>query len=320
MAECLNNIVTSNFGCEDPVTSLSGYDLSQAPELSKLTLSATANETYITGAKLAQEKLNLAILDVKNDMLGLMAANKMIPSLTQNISYETSNFDSKKYTYLENGKEKGFSLYKVGNERLKRLKLTKLHVYPVVDVVDAEIKIYDSGQVATYTIDLVGGEVNTIDIDYILVGNFIRVLADIDVYTSKLICQVGCNGAKPNECAYTKGFNGDNEVSAKEGYGLGVEFNCYCDYDNILCDLSRQYIGKIVWLKARMLLIDEMLFTDRLNNWTVYNTDRLKDLRIEVANEYTDNWNTFVNALPVMLKTYNGQCLTCTGSKWVQNI
>lgn len=320
MAECINNIVTANFGCDAPIEPTSGYDLGQAPELSQLTLADTANEKYVTGAKLAQEKLKFAITDVKNDLLGAMSSNKMLPSLTDNITYQTCDYSNKTLKYPSNGQERGFTLYMAKKERLKRLKITNLYVLPINDVAGAEINIYDAGQMATYTTDLKGGELNVIPIDYVILGDYIRILADLNVYSTRLICQVGCNGATPNPCGYTKGFNGQSEIGGKEGFGLGCEFSCFCDYEQLMCDLSRQYLGKIIWLKARLLLLDEMRFTDRMNNWTIYNNEDIEQLRGEVAKEYTDTWNTFIEVLPKLLKTYKGDCFSCTGSKWMQNI
>lgn len=320
MANCTDNIVSANFGCGNPIQSTSGYDLGQAPELSQLTLSNTANEQYVTGAKLAQEKLKQAIMDVRNDMLAAMANNRMLPSLKDNVAYQSSTFESTSLTYPKNGEERGISLYMVGNERLKRVNITELYIYPINSVSGAEIKIYDSNQVAVYTTDLIGGQVNTIDIDYVLKGQFVRILADLDVYTAKLICQLGCGGATPNPCAYTKGFNGTQDIGGKEGFGIGVEFSCYCDYDQFMCDLSHQYMGKIIYLKARLLLLDEMRFTDRMNNWTIYNKEDIEQLHKEVERDYVNTWNTFIDVLPKLLKTYRGECFTCTGSKWVQNI
>lgn len=320
MNVCIKNIVTSSFCCDAVVLSTSGYDLIQAPELSQLTLANSANEKYITGAKLAQDKLDFAIMDVRNDLLGAMASNKMLPSLTDNITYQTSTFNSQTIQYPANAQERGFTLYIAKKERLKRLRITNLYIYPIHNVIDAEINIYDAGQEATYTANLVGGQLNTIPVDYIILGDFVRILTNTDVYTSYLVCQIGCNGTTPNPCGYTKGFNGQSEVGGKEGFGLGCEFSCFCDYDQFMCDLSKQYLGKIIWLKSRMLILDEMCFSDRMNNWTIYNKEDLEKFRIEVAKEYTAIWNTFIEVLPKLLKTYKGDCFTCMGSKWIQNI
>jgi hypothetical protein len=320
---CLDNIVTFKDKCGDEPVSTSGYSLSKAPELSPLVLSDIANEKYVDGASLAQSVLELAILEVKNDFLGVLAGNAVMPNIL-NLPYTTSQFNIAN-PLSATPKERGLTLYKTNKAkgRLKKMTIKKVSVLPLVSVANANVLIYDDGLQYSYPVTLTANLINTIEINHVVKGAFARVLVDntaIPMASSILTCFVGCSGTSPNECGYTKGYNGDGEISAKEGYGIGLEFMCECDYDLILCDLSRAYIGKLIYLKARSGLLEERLSTNRLNNWIIYGSDEAEKRKKEIDMEYVQTWNTLVDSLPNILKNYNSDCLVCNRTTIRTNI
>lgn len=321
MKECLKNIVTVGAGC-DPKQSISGYQLIDAPEISTKNLSKIVNEDNQTGDQLARDKIDLAVKDVRNDFLGVLASNNVIPDMVER-EYDTGNFSADRTYQPKPGVERGFSMYKSDvNCRLRKIHISKLEVYPINDENDLDVKIYDGDKVTTYTIDHAeGGKVNSIQVDYWVQSDFIRVLIDgtIEVGSAKLTCYVGCNGRKPNDCGYTKGYNGTQEIGAKEGFGVGVTFSCKCDYDQLLCELTDTYVGKLVWMKARILLAEEWLHSNRNNNWTIYNRDELPDFIEGLKDEYAQTWNTFVDSLYGILKSYHDCCLDCRRGRWIPN-
>lgn len=138
--------------------------------------------------------------------------------------------------------------------------------------------------------------------------------------SSYLTCFTGCNGGLPNSCGHVKGFYDGREINTKQGYGLSMEFSCKCDYDELLCGLARGTLGNIVWMKARIELLDSLLKTDRLNNWVVYGRDETKQFRDELYNDYVSAWNTFAMSLPNVLKNMRDDCLDCRGIRYVTNV
>lgn len=294
-----------------------------APEITFQGLSAVANEKYVDGYTLVQNVLRLAILDMKNDFLSVLATNNISTDIS-NISYKTSVFNTEN-TWPALAKERGLTLYKAPKtkNRLKKMIIHKVSILPMVDKEDAEVLIYDNSNVYAYPIELTANLINTIEIHHIVQGDYARVLidgTDLPVATSRLICFTGCSGGLPNDCGYTKGYNGDGEISGKEGFGLGVEFTCECDYESILCDLAKSYVGKLIYLKTRMGLLEEKLMTNRLNNIVVYGKEEAQAMLKKLEGEYTDTWNSFVGGLPNILKKYNSDCLNCRGVKWVVNV
>lgn len=323
----LENIISvRDARCNDQPISLSGLDLMDAPEISILNLANIANEEYVTGIELAKAKVQQATILVRNDMMSALAANHIIPNLT-NKRYTTGEFKPS-ITFPAEVQERGLTLYK--NSRIKgqlrKLKIHAVKVYPLADKEQAVLKIYDDysgGTVSTYHIDLKANEVNTFNIAYEVKGTFARVLLDgtgVPVGSAYLTCFTGCNGTMPNDCGYTKGWYGDKEISGKEGFGIGLEFSCECDYEQLLADLSKTYIGEIVWLKARVLLMEEHLRTNRLNNWVLYGREETQQYLTDVENQYREKWKIFMNAMPSLLKAFKDDCLVCNGAKWVVNL
>lgn len=324
---CFDNIISINGDCGSPAgESLSGLDLFDAPEINKKSLAFIANEEYMSGLELATAKVDLAKKLIKNDVMAALTMNNAIPNLTD-VRYTTSTFKTGT-TYAAEAKERGVTLYR--NQRIRgKLRKTVIHtvkIYPTNNATDVTLTIYDDfagGLETTYTIDLIANEVNEFDVSYTIQGTFARVLLDgtnVGVASSYLTCFTGCNGSMPNDCGYTKGWYDDREISAKEGYGISLIFSCKCDYSEFLCDLSREFFGELVWLKSRVLLMEEHIRTTRLNNWIIYGREEAKEYLTDIENEYRSKWNVFAQSLPNILKQFMDDCLVCRGVGWRTNI
>lgn len=324
---CLNNIVSvRDIHSDEPCTSLSGLDLMDAPEISILNLANIANEEYVTGMDLARRKVQQAALLVCNDLMSVLAANQVMPDLSAR-KYTTGDFRTAT-TFPAEAMERGLTIYKNSRIRgsLRKLRVHTIKIYPLADAENAELKIYDDfagGTVSVYNINLTANQVNTFNVGYELKGSFARVLLDgtnIPVASSFLTCHTGCNGTMPNDCGYTKGWYDDKEINGKEGFGINLEFGCACDYEQLLCGLSKTYIGEIVWMKARVLLLEEHLHTNRMNNRVVYGREETREYLTDLENLYREKWKLFVNAMPGMFSQFRDDCLVCNGIKWVTNI
>lgn len=322
---CLDNIIQIG-DCD--TASLSGLDLFDAPEISLKTLADTANEEYVSGLALANAKYDLAKTLVKNDVISALALNNITPIINDTY-YQTGTF--KTGTVLTAAAlERGQTIYRTSQRgTLRKMIIHTIKVYPFATVNGVNLRIYDSypndgtGTVTTYSVNLVANQVNEFDVDYTVLGRYARVVLDdtsVAVASSYLTCMTGCGGSLPNDCGFTKGWNGTKEISAKEGYGIIVDFSCRCDYDELLCGLARTFIGEIVWLKTRILLMQEHLKTDRLNNWIVYDRTEAKDFLNDLENEYQTKWNVFYKSMPTLLTTYRDDCLQCKGIQWKANI
>lgn len=322
---CLDNIISVG-ECGSPAGGgTSGLNLFDAPEISIKTLAKMSNENYVSGMALATAKVEQAKKLIKNDIMSAMRMNNAIPNIT-NVNYTSGTFKTDA-TYPAEAKERGLTLYRNRKIRglLRKTTIHTIKIYPLASAEAATLKIYDDwagGIVSTYSVALVANQVNEFDVEYTIQGSFARVVldgTDIPVAGSYLTCFTGCNGTMPNDCGYTKGWYG-SEISSKEGFGINIDFSCKCDYDELLCGLVPEFIGELLWLKSRVLLLEEHLRSDRLNNWIVYAREETKEFLIDVENQYRTKWEVLMKSLPNLLKAFGDDCIQCNGTKWVVNI
>lgn len=328
MASCLDNIISVKDVCNpaNDTPSLSGLDLFDAPEISTNTLAKMANEEYVTGLALARAKVGLATKLVKNDLQSAMAANNVLPNITD-IKYNAATFNAATVISAL-AVNRGLILHR--NPRIKgrmnKCVIETVWAYPLVNATGVSLTITDNGNggvTSTYNVDLIAGEANKFTLNYLVQGTFAQVYINGDglsFSSSYLTCFSGCNGALPNACGYVKSYYNGKEISGREGYGISIDFKCACDYDELLCGLSKGVLGNIIWLKSRLLLLEELIKTDRLNNWTVYNREESKEYYGQLNGEYVTAWNTFVNSLPNILANMQDECLDCRGIRWMVNV
>lgn len=322
MNECLKNIVTISDGCRvgNWLPSTSGYDLMRAPEISINNLASMANENYVSGMAMLRSIMDQALVEVSNDFIAVLNTNQVATNIVQR-SYRTSDFIPG-VSMGTSPQERGITLYKSKKIRgnLRKPKITSIDIYPLEDVAETWLNIYDAGKRYGYKISLVANQINTFNLEHIMKGKFARVvLSNVEVASSFVECGEGCNGREPNDCAYATGFDGFGDTRNKQGFGINVNFTCMCDYEQLLCDLSKTYVGKIIYLKARAMVLEAQIKTNRLNNWVIYNREETIKQQSALEAEYTDTWNALVAGLYGILKNYRDECIICRGIQWKVN-
>lgn len=324
--ECLNNIVTFR-GCDSSTTPLSGLDLMDAPEITIKNVANTATEKDVSGAEMVNRLLELSHTMVRNDMLKVLAGNRMLVDVS-NKTWKTSDFKPTT-TITANNTERGLTLWRVEKNLQKSLKKTTIHtiyIYPMVDYTGATVRIYDNGgtlnKTTTYSFDLVGGEINEFDVEYEVEGTNATVVisGEMNLASAYLKLCGGCSGKLPNDCGYTQSYVNGKSVNGREGYGVGISFSCECDYDQLLCSLAKTSLGNIIWLKARLMILEETIASNRLSNYVVFGKEQAKEHYNKVLGEYEDSWQSFVKSLPNLLQQYNGSCIVCNGIRSVINV
>jgi hypothetical protein len=318
--DCLNDIVTFR-GCDASVTPLSGLDLMDAPEITIKNVANTATEKDISGTEMVNRLLALSHTMVRNDLLQTLAANKMLLNVT-NKTWQTT-------TIAANSTERGLTLWRANKnlqKSLKKMTIRTIYIYPMVDYAGATVKIYDNGgrlnKTTTYSLDFIGGEINEFDVEYEVEGTnvTVAVVGEMALASSYLTLCAGCSGKMPNDCGYTQSYVNGRSVNGREGYGVGVSFDCECDYDQILCYLAKKSVGQLIWLKARLMILDETIHSNRLSNYVIFGKEQAKESYNKVQAEYDQAWATFVKGLPALLMQWNGDCITCNGIRQVINL
>lgn len=327
---CLDNIVSLGY-CSDETPSLSGFTLSQAAGISILNLADTATETYGQGIAMAEAKKTLSILQVKNDFIGALQANKIVTTISEP-TYQSSVFN----TSVNNGTYAGYrgiTVHKSGTYRGGRLRKTfikSIQLYPLSSG-ETTINIEDGYNSYSYAVEVVGGQVNTFNEDnldnfpFVMAENFdtIRITVDntnIAFASSVITCMKGCNGTVPNPCGWVDGWDGTRAIKA-EGYGINVEFYCQCDYEQVLCDLAKSFMGELIWLKWQINIFDEQYKSNRFTDWVVYGHEEIQKVILpDLERQYNNKWNALMNGVFGILQTYKDDCLNCRSIRWRTNV
>lgn len=301
----------------------------QAAGMSPLNGEKIATEQYGNGMALFAAKKQLAIRAVQNDFLAVLQSNNIAVTVADKV-YETSTFD----TSTDMGTYAGFRGVKIHGVHagirggLRKLKIKAIQCYPL-NSGDGNIYIIDheSGVETTTTVPVtfVANTLNTFTLPdpYICKNPEVAVVIDnttIHFASSKISCKRGCGGTANNPCAWANGWDGAQEVRS-EGYGINVQFYCHCDYDSLMCDLSRPFMGELIWLKWQEFIFDEQRKTNRFNNWVTYNREDLLPYIVELQNQYATKYNSMISGgLFNILKNYRDECLNCRGIRTVTNV
>lgn len=322
---CVDNIVTLGL-CDDEQPS-SGLTLMQAAGMSPKNLDKIAAEQYVQGARLAEVKKRLAITFMRNDLIGVMQANRIATTLADPV-YDSCKFDPATDMGLFAG-NRGIKIHgatDIKTNGLRKLKLKSIQCYPLVSGAGEIIVVDIISGVTTeipYAVTFVANRVNTFSIDYTAQNRDVMVLinnAEINFASAPVICHKGCDGGAPNPCAWVDGWDGAGAVK-KEGFGINVQFYCTCDYDQLICDLAKTMTGELIWLKWQELIFDEQLKTNRFNNWVVYNREELQGVVDSLGSQYASKFNNMVSGgLFNILQNYRDGCLTCRGIRKITNV
>lgn len=270
------------------------------------------DEKYVRGQNLLESSRDAAVMEMESDFLKVLLTNGyQVTNLASN-SYQAAMFNTAVINPAA-AFNRGITIHSAAPSPIKKLHIHTVSVCPVESVDVAVLTIRDNNLDHSYNVQLVGGQVNTFQLDFTAAGNEVRITLDntnLQTYNAAITCMKGCNGTVPNPCGWVAGWNGTSEVKT-EGFGISATFSCDCDYSQLLCAWAKQFTGEIVYWKARSLVMQERLNSERLNNFVVYNREEAQEKVTEFENTYRDKWNTFALALPGLLKNLRDDCIIC---------
>lgn len=322
-ATCLQSIISLREICDEPTESLSGFDLFDLPGMSLTQAADIADAEYVTGKALLIDKRRIALMKIKNDLIGVLQSNDYIPQTVANI-FRTGTLRRDRDAYivqpLNNDSWRGNVIYANRADcALRKLYITEVYIKSDYDG-PTTLRITDDTNVYDYDITLTAGAINAITVNFKAEGKTVELLLPdtIAVYSVNPNC--GCGG-QANECARILGTFGAATTNT-EGFGIWADVQCACDYDHLLCQLGRQgLLGEILMYKTGIEIMDERLKTDRLNYFTTYGREEAKETKAEWYREYVDKWNILINSLPGVLPTVDRcGCIECGGMSIRTNI
>lgn len=322
---CLDNLVSLGL-CPDDGASESGLTLMQADGISVKNLANITDDKNASGIELAMQKKTLSIIQVQNDFIAALHANRVMTNMSE-APISAANFVTSGNVGLYSG-YRGLTLHRVHRKgTLRKLIIDAVELYPLTSGT-ITLRIDDGFNVYSYSgIAVTANQVNVLDAD--VVDNFPMTVNDasnevkitveqssVTFAQSSITCLKGCNGSVPNDCGWVDGWSGTGAIKG-EGYGVNVVFHCACDYAQILCNMPKQFIGELIWLKWQINIFKEQLKSNRFNNWVVYQSEKINEIVLpELINEYNGKWEAIMQGIPDLLKRYNDSCLNCRGLRW----
>lgn len=325
---CLDNIVTLGLCADEPVSS-SGFTLLNAAGINLKNL-ALITDSGASGVDMALEVKQRSIIQVRNDFISALQLNQIVPAVSKP-AYETGMFITANSVGTFDG-YRGVNVYKnnayKGN--LRKTILESIQVYPLASG-DSTIKVFDGFNTYTYAVTLVANQINVFDQTQLAGFPFelpaqsgaVRVTIDqstIPFLSTKITCMKGCGGGMPNPCGWADGWDG-TAATKNEGYGMVLTFKCECDYDKVLCDLSKSFMGELIWLKWQYNIFDEQYKSNRFENLVIYDReDLLENIMPDIENRYNEKWNALMKGLLDVLRTYRDDCLDCRRTRFFANV
>lgn len=323
---CLNSIVTLG-SCGDNSESLSGFKLISAAGISTDTLAKLATSDNHTGVKLALEKKGVALLKVKNDVMNVLVESGAVTDITD-LEYTTGDILMDKGLEAAANYYRGVSVHMARpNDTVMRMVVPSFSFIPSATGT-VSFMLRDGVTVHNFDIEVEGGVLNTVQLSDVLGEEYVvktgkvtiaAITNTIQFYKSSVTCLKGCNGAKPNGCGWADGYKDGGRVRT-DGFGIVVHFRCYCDYDELLCALSKTLVGELIYLKWQIEIFEENALSTRFNEITVYRGEEAAERAAVLSDEYRAKFKALAKNLKRHISRINTKCVKCLGVKWVTNI
>ncbi len=319
---CLTNKVSFWDGCGTRpekllLNDLPGFRLDFAEyitEADKQTGTDVLNAAIRLGAEKVEDDVrsfvqpNAVIVDsFSNQTLGIIQDNKKV---------KTGEANTLKGIRLDLSRAPFFSLY-----------INTISFFPVSGG-SGTAKIFNlltGAELDAFPITYVANEVNviTVDKEYRFQGqpiDVIIVIESVDCYTVQLwdrAACLACEGKMMNPHLFANSIKinsgaqkiSNNVKSETHTGGLWVNYSLRCDIADYVCGLS---IGlmRAAWYAAGINVMNEIIFSQRLNNLTTVG----KDDAIALKDLYTAEYNTIMGRTVETAKLPNNPCFFCNQS------
>lgn len=304
--------------CAKPESDLFMNDL---PGISLKTAAKITSEEYHTGAEIMKKCINIAVKKVFKDFEEAIA-----PEFNFNAVIQTRQIDIFNSTVIPLAASERGLILKRWRSELSKIYIEEVYVKSTASGV-GEVKIYDGATLAkTISVDLVANEVLTVPVRLSFDQEQVKVVMDdtnFPVYSGSLNNFL-VNG-RPESCYacgqrgqshfFINGWNGTGEESKM--YGIGIKASVRCFEETIICSvLPRMYF--LIWYAAGVEFLKERVYSERLNNITIFNKEKAKELLDEYQIEYSNTYKTFTKSIFKYLKSTKGECLTCNPTIYAQ--
>jgi hypothetical protein len=318
--ECINDILCGNRtiigirdfnNCALPESNLFINDL---PGISLKSASKISDEEKQSGYNLLQHSINMALRHVYDEFREQAYTSFDSQSIVESRQVDVFGPEIIPAAALERG-----LIIKRWRSELAQIFVHEVYIKANQNG-NVDVKIYDGCNTIQKTATVVAGCITKVRFDYKATEEEIKILFDqtaFDTYGCSLVnsswdCRCGQWQGKG---LFVNGWNG----TAEQGkcFGVGVYASVKCYFENIFCALLDQFYF-ILWYRAGIVFLSELIYSDRINAITLFTKDRAKELIEEYTAIYNAKYQTLINNARLFISQTKGECISCNGTKITQ--
>lgn len=320
---CLQNIIGIR-GC-NPDVSRSGLYIQDLEGMTLNSIANTANGEQFTGKDLFQQKLELAINLLADDVVSAMRKANKVSLLPQLSNINGGVFSQDPANYLPVAAlERGVLIQKNLTSDIQAINVVSVKVL-ANSTGTFNIKVKDGVVTNIYPVALIAGEIGEVNIDYIAQSNKVYVTLDntaLAVNDSRITFgATPCCGQCPtiyDQYRYVRINGWDGTQISNKTFGIVVNANLVCDKMRFLCKIANS-ISYVLLYKTGIELLKEANSSER-KNWFTLSKERIAELSQSYQNEYNRLLVNIVNNNYSYIASIRDECLQCNNSKIVTSI
>ncbi len=309
--DCLRQLVGIRAACP-PDEPGSGLFLDDLEGISLTTAALTASGNDASGLQLLRRKLEHATQAVSADLRAALEQQGSFRWRAELAATQVGGFTGS--WLAPSPTARGLRLSRRTSGRLSRIRLRWVELLAQNDAPAVQLSIHDGSQTLVRSLDLTGGQVQRIEIDYVAAAEQVYILAQHPTARfndSRTAAVGGCGCSQPAARLTGRGWNGLHTTA--QTWGLRADALLTCDDWELLC-LLRHRLGPLVRERAAADLLAERLYSERMNALTA-DPDRVRQLRDETRARYDQLLAQLVRQLPELLRGLDADCLACTAAR-----
>lgn len=325
---CLENLIDVWDGCSARITGV--MYVNDIPGFTMAKANAFTTQEDQTDLQALKDCIRLASQEVENDVRSFVDPKVSMASVIDN-AIIGQWAERRKVVPADTG-YRGVRMEVAGGKHVA-LHIQSVTIFPVNAYV-GDIKIFDLTQgieIASIAVNLTGGQYNEVQIgqDFKVAGRVLDIAIAIDaavtdVYQAEMKAG-GCSTCstsrlRMNSYVYAQPVSFQNVPPVlndvtQQGViaGMSINYQLFCDSADFICSISSR-LKMAMFYRAGIKIMDEILFSSRLNSVTTVGRERAKELK----NLYLSDYSTSMNNVVGNLSYPNNVCYNCAPR--VQNI
>jgi hypothetical protein len=280
--------------------------------LTTAALTASGNEA--SGLQLLRRKLESATHAVGADLRAALEAQGSFRWRAELAAAQVGSFTGG--WLAPSPTARGLRLIRRTSGRLSRIRLRWVELLTQDDAAAVQLTIHDGSQTLVRSLDLTGGQVLRVELDYVAAAEQVLILAQHPTARfndSRTTSAGGCGCGQPAARLSGRGWNG--LYTTAQTWGLRADALLTCDEGELLC-LLRHRLGPLVRERAAADLLGERLYSERMNALTA-DPDRARQLRDETRARADRQLAELLRQLPELLRGLDADCIACTAARSV---